>query len=217
MTRITPEVLLHAYAAGVFPMAENADDPHLHWIDPEERGVMPLDRFHVSSSLRKRLRHHSFEVRINTAFEQVMAKCAERTRERKVTWINKPIQTLYGKLFDMGHCHSVECWHENSLVGGLYGVSIGAAFFGESMFSRATDASKIALVHLVARLNVGGYRLLDAQFTNDHLMQFGAIAVSRNDYRIMLKAAIEREGSFLAFDEDASRERVLAAATMKQS
>ncbi|MGH6873898.1 MAG: leucyl/phenylalanyl-tRNA--protein transferase, partial [Aestuariivirgaceae bacterium] len=186
MTTITPQVLLKAYAAGVFPMAENAEDNTLYWVEPEFRGVLPLDGFHVPRSLRKAVRQNRFDIKIDTAFSQVIAGCAERTPNRSSTWINSRIRSLYTQLHKMGFCHSVEAWRGEWLCGGLYGVKIGAAFFGESMFSRETDASKVALVHLVARLNVGGFRLLDAQFINDHLKRFGAVEVTRRKYQHML-------------------------------
>src|SRR6266508_1142336 len=198
MSTITPQILLKAYAAGIFPMAESADDNALYWIEPEERGVFPLDAFHVPRSLRRRLRRKPFEIRINTAFSEVIDACAAKTSERRTTWINGRIRALYGLLHKMGCCHTVECWQADRLVGGLYGVRIGAAFFGESMFSRATDASKLALVHLVARLNAGGFTLLDAQFMTPHLARFGARTVGRDDYRRMLEAAIDRDADFFA-------------------
>ena len=152
MTAITPQVLLKAYAAGVFPMAENADDPALYWVEPDERGILPLDAFHIARSLQKKVRQQHFDVRVDTAFADVIAACAKRTATRGETWINKRIISLYTQLHKINCAHSVEAWQNGELVGGLYGVKIGSAFFGESMFSRATDASKVALVHLVARL-----------------------------------------------------------------
>ena len=176
-TTITPQILLRAYSAGIFPMAESAEDNALYWVEPELRGVIPLDTFHISHSLRKQLRKKTYEVRIDTAFDRVIEGCAARGPNRSNTWINARIRSLYTQLHRMGCCHSVEAWKNGALVGGLYGVRLGAAFFGESMFSTATDASKVALVHLVARLNAGGYTLLDAQFITEHLKQFGAIDV----------------------------------------
>jgi leucyl/phenylalanyl-tRNA--protein transferase len=175
MTTITPQILLRAYAAGIFPMAESAEDNALYWVEPEERGIIPLDGLKVSYSLRKSVRKRLFDVRIDTDFAAVIAECAAKTADRKSTWINNRIRSLYIQLHKMGCCHSVECWQDGKLVGGLYGVRIGAVFFGESMFSRVTDASKVALVHLVARLNYGGFKLLDAQFVNPHLETLGAI------------------------------------------
>jgi len=213
MSTITPQILLKAYAAGIFPMAESADDNALYWIEPEERGIFPLDQFHVPRSLRKEIRKRRFEIRIDTAFGEVIAACAAKTSGRKTTWINSRIRALYNQLHRMGCCHTVECWLGERLIGGLYGVRIGAAFFGESMFSRETDASKVALVHLVARLNAGGFRLLDAQFMTPHLARFGARPVKREDYRRMLDAAIEQDADFFALAEDADPAHVLRLAT----
>ncbi len=209
MSMITPQVLLKAYSVGVFPMAESADDPSLYWIEPDERGVLPLHEFHISRSLKKSVRHAGFEIRIDTAFEQVMKNCAEKTGDRKDTWINARILRLYGQLHKMGCCHSVESWRDGELLGGLYGVRLGAAFFGESMFARATDASKVALVHLVARLNFGGFKLLDAQFVNDHLKQFGCYKLPKKEYRPILDAATEADADFFAFKNDKNVEQVL--------
>lgn len=213
MSPVTPHVLLKAYAAGVFPMAESADDPALYWVEPDERGVIPLDGLVISRSLRKTVKQHRFEVRTDTAFEDVMRRCAERTADRRETWINQRILKLYTELFRMGHCHSVECWRDNVLVGGLYGVRIGAAFFGESMFSRETDASKVALVHLVARLNAGGFRLLDAQFMNPHLATLGATPVAKARYLSLLQAAISEPADFKRFTADDDPQEVLAWAS----
>lgn len=188
---ITPDILLRAYSIGLFPMAESADDPEIFWVEPELRGVLPLDHFHVSKSLAKTVRRKPFEIRFDHAFDQVIAACAEETSGRPSTWINKTIRSLYATLFDMGHAHTVEAWDGDELVGGLYGVSLGSAFFGESMFSRRTDASKICLVHLVDRLRERGFTLLDTQFTTEHLKTFGAIDVPKADYAGMLAAAME--------------------------
>jgi len=188
--RLTPDILLKAYAAGIFPMAETADDPELFWVDPRWRGILPLDGFHVPRRLRRVVRQGHLTVRCDTAFEAVMRGCAEASDKRPNTWINDEILRLYAGLFARGAAHSVECWHEGELAGGLYGVSLGAAFFGESMFSRVTDASKVALVHLVARLRQGGYRLLDTQFLTPHLAQFGGIEISRARYRRLLAEAL---------------------------
>lgn len=212
MSAITPHILLKAYAAGVFPMAESADDPSLYWVEPEERGIIPLDGLIVSRSLRKAVRQQRFDIRIDTAFPQVMRLCAERTRDRKETWINARIHRLYGELHQMGHCHSVESWQDGKLVGGLYGLRIGAAFFGESMFSRATDASKVALVHLVARLNAGGFTLLDAQFMNPHLETLGAVPIKKIAYLEKLRAATQAEADFSLFKRDGDAEAVLKLA-----
>ena len=203
MTEITPELLLDAYAYGVFPMAEDAEDTDLHWIDPERRGVLPLDCFHVPHSLRRILRRRPFEVRVDTAFRSVIEGCAEMTEGRPRTWINRPIINAYVGLFERGYAHSVECWNGDRLVGGLYGVSLGAAFFGESMFSRVSEASKIALVHLVARLKFGGFKLLDTQFVTDHLERFGAQEIPRTLYRRRLRTAIRESADFYRLDEGA--------------
>ncbi|MBY3514351.1 leucyl/phenylalanyl-tRNA--protein transferase [Rhizobium laguerreae] len=188
---ITPDILLRAYSIGLFPMAESADDPEIFWVEPELRGVLPLDHFHVSKSLATAVRKKPFEIRFDYAFDQVIAACAEETSGRPSTWINRTIRSLYSTLFDMGHAHTVEAWEGNELVGGLYGVSLGSAFFGESMFSRRTDASKICLVHLVDRLRERGFTLLDTQFTTEHLKTFGAIDVPKADYAAILAAAME--------------------------
>jgi leucyl/phenylalanyl-tRNA---protein transferase len=196
LLRLTPDVLLAAYAAGVFPMAESADDPDLFWVDPRRRGILPLDAFHVSRRLRRVVRRRIFEIRCDSAFEQVILGCAEATEKRPNTWINDEIVRLYAALRAREAAHTVECWREDALVGGLYGVSLGAAFFGESMFSRETDASKVALVHLVARLRLGGYRLLDTQFLTPHLAQFGGIEISRARYRRLLAEALSYRAVF---------------------
>jgi leucyl/phenylalanyl-tRNA---protein transferase len=209
MTTITPEILLKAYAAGIFPMAESADDDTIYWIDPDHRGIIPLDRFHVPRRLRRTVRAQRFEIRVDTAFVDVLDACAQSAPERPTTWINDRIRTLYGGLHASGHCHSIECWRDGRLVGGLYGVSLGSAFFGESMFSRETDASKVALVHLVARLVSGGYTLLDTQFVTEHLTRFGAIEIPRDAYRKLLADALDRTGDFLRFDSDGYPEAVL--------
>ncbi|MDL2407206.1 leucyl/phenylalanyl-tRNA--protein transferase [Rhizobium calliandrae] len=188
---ITPEILLRAYSIGLFPMAESADDPEIFWVEPELRGVLPLDTFHVSKSLAKTIRRKPFDIRFNTDFDGVIAACAEQTNGRPSTWINKTIRTLYSTLHHIGHAHSVEAWEGSRLVGGLYGVSLGSAFFGESMFSRRTDASKICLVYLVERLKQRGFTLLDTQFTTEHLRTFGAIDVPKDQYARMLEKAME--------------------------
>jgi leucyl/phenylalanyl-tRNA---protein transferase len=193
---LSPEILLRAYAAGIFPMAESADDPELFWVDPKRRGIIPLDGFHVPRRLRRIVRQNLFAIRCDTAFEAVMRGCAESSDKRPNTWINDEILELYTGLFERGAAHSVECWREGELVGGLYGVSLGGAFFGESMFSRVTDASKVALVHLVARLRHGGYRVLDTQFLTPHLAQFGAIEISRARYHRLLGEALRYRGVF---------------------
>ena len=195
---ITPHVLLKAYAVGIFPMAESAEDPGLYWIEPEARGIIPLDRFHVPRRLARTVAGDHFDIRVDSDFAAVIAGCAAVSGGRAKTWINARIRRLYGELFALGHCHTVEAWRDGRLAGGLYGVRLGAAFFGESMFSRERDASKVALVHLVARLKAGGFRLLDTQFTTAHLKQFGAIDVDRRQYHRLLEAAIGRQADFNA-------------------
>jgi leucyl/phenylalanyl-tRNA--protein transferase len=195
---ITPEVLLKAYACGIFPMAESADDPALYWIEPERRGIMPLEAFQVPARLSRTMRTTRYRVVCNRDFAGVIDGCAEPRPGRGRTWINARIRRLYQVLFAYGHCHTVEVYDDATLVGGLYGVSLGAAFFGESMFHHARDASKIALVHLVARLRAGGFRLLDAQFVTDHLKTFGAAEVSRRQYHKLLEAALAMPADFSA-------------------
>jgi leucyl/phenylalanyl-tRNA--protein transferase len=194
--RLTPEILLRAYQAGIFPMAESADDPELFWVDPERRGILPLDGFHLSRRLARVVRQGRFEVRVDSDFAGALAGCAEASEKRPNTWINAEIVRLYTALHAMDAAHSIECWQEGALVGGLYGVSIGGAFFGESMFSRVTDASKVAFVHLVARLRHAGFVLLDTQFVTAHLARFGAIEIPRRDYRNRLAAALRKEAQF---------------------
>lgn len=193
---IDPELLLHAYASGVFPMAEDADDPEIFWVRPEKRGIIPLDNFHVPKSLQKTIRKGRFEIRRNSDFAGVIDGCASGTGERARTWINQPIREAYARLFQRGHCHTVEAWHEDKLVGGLYGVSLGRAFFGESMFSRMTDASKVCLVHLVDHLKKRGFVLLDTQFITPHLQRFGAIEIERKQYETLLAEALNGYASF---------------------
>jgi leucyl/phenylalanyl-tRNA--protein transferase len=190
---ITPELLLRAYSIGMFPMSDAADDPELFWVEPEIRGIIPLDDFHVSASLAKAIRKRPFDIRFNTAFDQVVDKCAEAAPDRPSTWINQTIRELYGALHRLGHAHSVEAWESDELVGGLYGVSLGSAFFGESMFSRRTNASKICLVHLVERLRERGFTLLDTQFTTEHLKTFGAVDIPKEAYGLLLDKAMESE------------------------
>jgi leucyl/phenylalanyl-tRNA--protein transferase len=211
LVRLTPDLLLAAYAAGVFPMAESADNPQLFWVDPRRRGILPLDAFHVPHKLRRVVRQGSFEIRCDTAFEEVIRGCAEATEKRPNTWINDEIVGLYTALFARGAAHSVESWQDGTLVGGLYGVSLGAAFFGESMFSRATDASKVALVHLAARLRFGGYRLLDTQFLTPHLARFGGVEITRTRYHRLLADALAYRASFPAVLPEAARGDPLAA------
>ena len=193
---LTPQIVLDAYSKGLFPMAENRRDKRLFWIDPEVRGILPLDNFHIPRSLKKKIRNNPFEVRFDHNFAAVIRACAQQKPKRRETWINDEIIELYTKLFCMRHAHSVECWQEEKLVGGLYGISIGGAFFGESMFSSERDSSKIALVHLVARLNLAGFTLLDTQFITDHLKQFGAIEISRGEYHKILSGALNLNVGF---------------------
>jgi leucyl/phenylalanyl-tRNA--protein transferase len=193
---ITPEILLKAYAAGIFPMAEDADDPSLFWVEPRERGIIPIEGFHVSKRLARTVRSDLFEVRIDRDFDGVIEGCASAGTDREKTWISGRIRQLYGALFDYGHCHTVEVYLDGRLVGGLYGVRLGGAFFGESMFHTVRDASKVALVHLVARLRAGGFTLLDTQFVTEHLAQFGAMEVPRRDYKILLRAALDEAGDW---------------------
>jgi leucyl/phenylalanyl-tRNA--protein transferase len=195
---ITPEVLLKAYGCGIFPMADSADDPALHWIEPPMRGIIPLEGFYISSRLARTVRSDRFVVRVNADFEGVLDGCAAPHPGRQRTWISHRIRGLYTKLHEIGHCHSVEAYEDGKLVGGLYGVCLGRAFFGESMFHTATDASKVALVHLVARLRAGGYRLLDTQFVTDHLRTFGAVEVAKAQYHKLLEAALIGEADFNA-------------------
>jgi leucyl/phenylalanyl-tRNA---protein transferase len=188
---ITPQILLRAYALGLFPMAESAQAKEIFWVEPQERAVFPLDGFIVSRSLAKTLRKDVFEVRVDGDFDAVIDACAAPAPGRLSTWINSEIRRLYRRLFEEGAAHTVECWREGRLVGGLYGVALGAAFFGESMFHRERDASKVALTHLVARLTEGGFRLLDTQFLTSHLASLGAVTISRERYRRLLNAALE--------------------------
>jgi len=201
MIEITPQVLLKAYACGIFPMAESAEDNALYWIEPERRGILPLDRMHVPRRLARTIRGGGFEVKVDRNFEAVIEGCAAPRSGRRSTWINGRIRSLYRELFALGHCHTVEVWQDGVLTGGLYGVHLGRAFFGESMFSRARDASKIALVYLVARLRYGGFTLLDTQFVTGHLSRFGAIEVSRDEFQRFLEAAV---GGGLAHGKGAS-------------
>ena len=197
---ITPDILLRAYSIGLFPMAESGEAETLFWVEPESRGVIPLDGFVVSRRLAKTVRSGCFMVVADCAFAEVMAACARRDK----TWINAEILRLYRELFALGHAHSVEAYQEGALVGGLYGVSLGGAFFGESMFHLARDASKVALVHLVARLRRGGFRLLDAQFVTPHLKRLGAVEIAREDYRRLLAAALDAPADFDAWPAGAT-------------
>ncbi|MBY0531328.1 MAG: leucyl/phenylalanyl-tRNA--protein transferase [Xanthobacteraceae bacterium] len=199
---ITPEVLIKAYSVGIFPMAESADDPSLFWVEPEQRGVIPLDGLRVSRRLARTIRSNKFEVHVDRDFDAVIDACAAPAAGRDSTWINKRIRNLYRALFDRRQCHTVEAWRDGRLVGGLYGVKIGAAFFGESMFHFERDASKVALAHLVARLKTGGFKLLDAQFITAHLSSMGAAEVSRVEYQILLAKAVAANAQFYCWPSD---------------
>ena len=202
---LTPEILLRAYASGVFPMADSAQAEELFWVDPLRRGVIPLDGLHVARRLARDFLGRGFEIRVDTDFQGTVAACAER----ESTWINGEIFDLYRALHRMGHAHSVEIWREGALAGGLYGVALGAAFFGESMFSRMRDGSKFALIALVARLRAGGFTLLDTQFVTPHLLGLGAVEIERADYRARLAAALARPASFRALPAEAPRRALL--------
>ena len=209
MIEITPEVLLKAYMCGIFPMAESADDPALYWIEPQSRGILPLPSVHVPSRLARTIRQGVFEIRIDTDYEGVIDGCAASRSGRRSTWINTRIRSLYKELFARGACHTVEAWMEGQLVGGLYGVNLGGAFFGESMFSFERDASKVALVHLAARLIHGGFTLLDTQFVTEHLRQFGTMEVGRAEFHSLLERALKVSGDWYRLNEDAPAEEVL--------
>jgi len=205
MLEITPDLLLQAYKIGVFPMGERRDDPKLYWLDPRLRAVLPLDGFHLPRRLARTVRSGHFEVTADTAFVEVLRACAEPRPGHPESWINEPIVELYTELHRRGHAHSIECRHDGRLVGGLYGVSVGAAFFGESMFSRERDSSKVALVHLVARLIKSGFKLLDCQFMTEHLRGFGTVEMPREEFRVLLAGAVGRTATFqreLGADED---------------
>jgi leucyl/phenylalanyl-tRNA--protein transferase len=206
---ITPQVLLKAYTCGIFPMAESADDPALYWIEPQHRGILPLDRVHVPRRLARTLRTSHAQVRIDTDIAGVIDGCATSRPGRRSTWINDRIRSLYKDLFDLGHCHTVEVWSSGRLVGGLYGVALNGAFFGESMFSYERDASKIALVYLAARLAHGGFRLLDTQFVTDHLRQFGTVELNREEFHRLLEKSLDVEADFKRLSPDTSPEAIL--------
>ena len=193
---LTPDLLLAAYAQGIFPMGETRDTPGVYWVEPQRRGVIPLDGLHISRTLRRTLLADTFRVTVDTAFDDVMLECASPAPGREESWINDTIRRVYGELHARGNAHSVEAWQDGELVGGLYGVRLGGAFFGESMFSRVADASKVALVHLVARLRAGGFRLLDTQFVTAHLARLGAVEIPRGEYRRLLRAALPVEADF---------------------
>jgi leucyl/phenylalanyl-tRNA--protein transferase len=210
LIEITPQVLLKAYSCGIFPMAESADDPALYWIEPQHRGILPLDAAHVPRRLARTVRTTPYRVSIDQDFESIIDGCAASRPGRRSTWINDRIRRLYRDLFDLGHCHTVEVRHEGRVVGGLYGVALGGAFFGESMFSYARDASKVAMVHLIARLVAGGFTLLDTQFVTDHLRQFGTIEVDRGEFQRRLEAALAGKGDFLALPAEITGTEALA-------
>jgi leucyl/phenylalanyl-tRNA--protein transferase len=199
---LTPDVVIRAYCAGIFPMSEDAEDDNIFWVSPEMRGVMPLDGFHMSKSLRKAIRQSPFTVKVDTDFGAVIEACASVGKDRNSTWINATIRKVYGQLFDYGLVHTVETWDGDELVGGLYGLAIGSAFFGESMFHRKTNASKMAMAHLVDRLNAGGFQLLDMQFITDHLASLGGIEIPREDYEERLKNALQSRGDWHALDKN---------------
>lgn len=205
---ITPQLVLRAYACGIFPMAEDADDPGLHWIEPKERGIIPIEGFHVPRRLARTMRSERFQLHVDRDFDRVIAACAGARGNGDRTWINARIRRIYRELFDLGHCHTVEVEQDGRLAGGLYGLALGGAFFGESMFHHVTDASKVALVHLVARLRAGGFRLLDAQFQTEHLAQFGTQEIPRRRYRALLEAALPAPADFLVWP----RERIVTGA-----
>jgi leucyl/phenylalanyl-tRNA--protein transferase len=199
---VTPDILLRAYASGIFPMAESADDPSLHWIEPHKRGILPLEGFHAPQKLLRLARQQRYRVAVDRDFAAVIDACAAPRAGSRETWINTHIRRLYGALFERGFCHTVEIYDGETLVGGLYGITMGAAFFGESMFHHVRDCSKLALLHLVLRLRAGGFTLLDTQFVTDHLKQFGATEIPRKAYRERLAAALERTGDFLVWPAD---------------
>lgn len=207
---ITPQVLLKAYSCGIFPMAESADDAALYWIEPQHRGILPLDAYHIPRRLARTLRTTDLVVKIDTAYDAVIDGCAASRPGRRTTWINTRIRNLYRELFELGHCHTVEVWRGSDLVGGLYGVALGGAFFGESMFSYERDTSKIALAHLIARLVKGGFTLLDTQFVTAHLRQFGATEVERSEFQNLLDVALKVSGNFRSLPADAATADVLA-------
>jgi leucyl/phenylalanyl-tRNA--protein transferase len=212
-TAIPTEDLLKAYTLGYFPMARARDDANALWVLPDERGVIPLAETRAPKRLLRFLRTEPFEIRIDTAFAEVIAACAEATKARPDTWINDAIIEAYTELHFQGRAHSIECWKDGKLAGGLYGVVLGAAFCGESMFSRATNASKVAMLHLIARLKIGGFHFIDAQFYNEHLTQFGLIGMANEDYQLILENALDAEADFFAASDQLSTTRVLQSIT----
>ncbi|MFC5069009.1 leucyl/phenylalanyl-tRNA--protein transferase [Flaviflagellibacter deserti] len=217
LVEITPEVLLKAYACGIFPMAESAQDPGLYWIEPDLRGVIPLDGFHVPNRLARTVRSDRFEIRVDQDFDAVISACAAPAPGRRKTWINRRIRKLYSDLFDIGHCHTIEAYEHGRLVGGLYGVRLGGAFFGESMFHTSRDASKVALVHLAARLVAGRFNLLDTQFVTEHLEMFGAVEVPRRDYHHLLESALPGNGNFFVWPKGQTISGAEALAILKKT
>ena len=197
---ITPQLIVRAYCSGIFPMSEDAGDDDIFWVSPELRGIIPLDGFRLSTSLRKAMRKSDFQIKVDTDFNAIIEACATVGEERDTTWINGTIRAVYGELFTLGIAHTVEVWEGSELVGGLYGLAIGGAFFGESMFHRKTNASKIAMAHLVERLNAGGFVLLDTQFLTPHLASLGGIEIPREDYEERLADALEVMGDWRAWD-----------------
>lgn len=210
MIEITPQVLLKAYSCGIFPMAESAYDSALYWIEPQHRGILPLDQVHVPRRLKRTIRSCGFTVKVDSEFDGIIEGCAASRPGRRSTWINSRIRQLYRELFELGHCHTVEVWDRQRLVGGLYGVALGGAFFGESMYSVERDVSKIALVHLCGRLIAGGFVLLDTQFVTDHLRQFGTVEVGRGEFQTRLEEALKVSADFHRLPHDASYEDILA-------
>ncbi len=217
MFEITPQMLLRAYACGIFPMAESADDPQLYWIEPQERGILPLDRVEIPRRLARTVRQDRFTVAIDSDFDGVIDGCAAPRPGRRSTWINSQIRRLYSELFKQGHCHTVEVRLDGALVGGLYGVALGGAYFGESMFSTERDASKVGLVHLCARLIHGGFTLLDTQFVTDHLSQFGTIEIDKAEFQNRLQDAVELVANFNRLPQDVSGADVLDIVRSAQS
>ncbi|MDA1101444.1 MAG: leucyl/phenylalanyl-tRNA--protein transferase [Proteobacteria bacterium] len=217
--KITPDIVLKAYACGIFPMSDGRDEPEMYWVDPEMRGILPLDGFHLSRRLRRTVRQDHFIIRVNSAFEQVMTACAAPASGRWTTWISHEIQDIFTALHHRGFAHSVEAWTGEELVGGLYGIALGTAFFGESMFALRADASKVALVHLVARLRQAEYTLLDTQFITDHLRQFGAMEIDRAEYHSRLSAALSgaSSGTLSRLGDFNLSGRSLSSATVLQS
>lgn len=210
MFEITPQVLLKAYSCGIFPMAESADDPALYWIEPQHRGILPLDTSRFPKRLLRTVRTTPFVVKVDTDYEGIIDGCAMSRPGRTSTWINYRIRGLYRDLFNLGYCHTIEVWDEEKLVGGLYGVALAGAFFGESMFSYERDASKIALVHLVARLKAGGFSLLDTQFVTDHLRQFGTVEVDRNAFHRRLEKALDHQADFFRLPKIVQASEIVA-------